>query len=183
MTWTVNGMDISADQIGNIDFGVTSGEDAGKKIPVDIINQVTGEQYSMNLSLSYDGQFGFKAVLTVNVEKENAGLYANLFYYNAERGELEFMCAGVIGEDGNVDLPFEHASDYVVVIHTIVMDGSQTEQKEEAKNEDTADEEVAVPESQADAGFPILPVIVLVLVCAGVVFILAGRKKNYNNEE
>lgn len=183
MTWTVNGMDISADQIGDIDFGVTSGEDAGKKIPVDIINQMTGEQYSMNLSLSYDGQFGFKAVLTVNVEKENAGLYANLFYYNAERGELEFMCAGVIGEDGNVDLPFEHASDYVVVIHTIVMDGSQTEQQEEAGPEETADEEAAVPESQADAGFPILPVIVLILVCAGVVFILAGRKKKQNNEE
>ena len=185
MTWTVNGMDISVDQIGDIDFGVTSGEEAGKKIPVDIINQVTGERYSMNLSLSYDGEFGFKAVLTVNVEKENAGLYANLFYYNAENGELEFMCAGEIGTDGNVNLPFEHASDYVIVIDTAVMDGSQAEQPEEenAEPEEAADEETPAQEGSSGAGVPVMLVIVLILICAGAAFVLAGKRKKSNREE
>ena len=116
ITWTVNGMDITADQMRDIDLGVTTGADAGQSIPVDVINNVTGERYSMNLSLAYDGEFGFRAVLTVNMDQKNAGLYANLFYYNEDSGELEFICAGEIGTDGNVDLTFSHASDYVVVI-------------------------------------------------------------------
>ena len=183
--WTVNGMDISADHIGDIDFGVTAGAEAGKEIPVDIVNQVTGERYSMNLSLSYDGEFGFKAVLTVNVEKENAGLYANLFYYNAESGELEFMCAGEIGADGNVNLPFEHASDYVIVIDTAVMDGSQAEQpeKENAEPEEAADEETPAQEGSSGAGVPVMLVIALILICAGAAFVLAGKRKKSNREE
>ena len=59
---------------------MTVGADAGKSIPVDVINNVTGEHSSLNLTLAYDGEFGFAATLTVNMESKNAGLYANLFY-------------------------------------------------------------------------------------------------------
>ena len=83
---------------------------------MEVINNVTGERYSINLTLAYDGEFGFKAVLTVNMEAKNAGLYANLFYYNGQSGELEFVCAGEIDAEGNVDLTFTHASDYTIVI-------------------------------------------------------------------
>lgn len=82
--WTVDGRDVT-DIRGDIDFGVTFGSDAGKNIPVDVINQVTGEQYSVNLTLAYSGEFGFSATLTVNLEKKNVGYYANLFYYNPEQ--------------------------------------------------------------------------------------------------
>ncbi len=182
ISWHVNGKSVQKDKVGDIDFGVTLGDNSGKTIPVDIINQVTGEQYSMNLSLSYDGQFGFKAILTVNVKKENAGLYANLFYYNAEKEELEFMCAGEIGADGNVNLPFEHASDYVVVINTVVMDGSQIEQpSEEVKEpEKTVEEETAVSENSPNMGLPIVLAVVFILICAGTVIILVGKRKKQN---
>ena len=106
--WTVDGRDVT-DIRGDIDFGVTFGGDAGKNIPVDVINQVTGEQYSVNLTLAYSGEFGFSATLTVNLEEKNVGYYANLFYYNPDSGALEFICAGEIGEDGNADLTFNHA--------------------------------------------------------------------------
>ena len=43
------------------------------------------------MTLAYDGEFGFTATLTVNMESKNAGLYANLFYYNEQTGELEFI--------------------------------------------------------------------------------------------
>ena len=122
ITWTINGKDVS-DIRGDIDFGVTLGSDAGKNIPVDVINQVTGEHYSVNLTLAYDGEFGFTAALTVNMEEENAGYYANLFYYNPENDTLEFMCAGEIEADGNVALTFTHASDYTIVISDTIMDG------------------------------------------------------------
>ena len=39
-----------------------------------MINKVTGERYSMEISLNYDGGFGFTAVLSINMEKKNAGL-------------------------------------------------------------------------------------------------------------
>ena len=122
--WTVNGLDITAQNVKNIDLGVMMGEQAGRNIPVEVINNVTGERYSMNLTLVYEGEFGFTATLTVNMDAANAGLYANLFYYNPETGELEFMYAGKIDEAGNTELTFSHASDYTIVIDTIPMDGS-----------------------------------------------------------
>lgn len=90
LSWKIYGKDIT-DAAGDIDFDVTVGADAGKSIPVDVINNVTGERYSMNLTFAYDGEFGFTATLTVNMESKNAGLYANLFYYNEQTGELEFI--------------------------------------------------------------------------------------------
>ena len=129
LSWKINGQDIT-EPSGDIDFGVTVGADAGKSIPVDVINNVTGERYSMNLTLAYDGEFGFTATLTVNMESKNAGLYANLFYYNEQTGELEFVSAGQIDPDGNVELVFTHASDYTIVVDAKIMsDNGQADNK------------------------------------------------------
>ena len=139
LSWKIYGKDIT-DAAGDIDFDVTVGADAGKSIPVDVINNVTGERSSMNLTLAYDGEFGFTATLTVNMESKNAGLYANLFYYNEQTGELEFICAGQIDSDGNVELVFTHASDYTIVVDTRVMsDNGQADNK--------ADETIPAPKT------------------------------------
>ena len=50
------------------------------------------------------------------MESKNAGLYANLFCYNEQTGELEFVSAGQIDADGNVELEFTYASDYTIVV-------------------------------------------------------------------
>ena len=42
LSWKIYGKDIT-DAAGDIDFDVTVGADAGKSIPVDVINNVTGE--------------------------------------------------------------------------------------------------------------------------------------------
>ena len=139
LSWKIHGKDIT-DAAGDIDFDVTVGADAGKSIPVDVINNVTGERYSMNLTLAYDGEFGFTATLTVNMESKNAGLYANLFYYNEQTGELEFISAGQIDPDGNVELVFTHASDYTIVVDTKIMsDNGQADNK--------ADETIPAPKT------------------------------------
>lgn len=138
ITWTINGKDVT-DIRGDIDFGVTLGSDAGKNIPVDVINQVTGELYSVNLTLAYDGEFGFTATLTVNMEEENAGYYANLFYYNPENDTLEFMCAGEIEASGNVALTFTHASDYTIVISDTIMDGENVAANDSAASDAQGD--------------------------------------------
>lgn len=41
---------------------------------MDVINNVTGERYSIQVSLAYDGEFGFTEVLSINMESKNAGL-------------------------------------------------------------------------------------------------------------
>ena len=143
ISWTVNGLDITAQKGETIDFGVYLGAEAGKSIPVDVINNVTGERYSMNLTLSHEGEFGFTAVLTVNMDAANAGLYANLFYYNPESGALEFICAGQIDSEGNTDLTFTHASDYTIVIDTEPMDGQNKAGEETAEAVKDAAEEAA----------------------------------------
>ena len=180
LSWKVYGKDITG-AAGDIDFGVTVGADAGKSIPVDVINNVTGERYSINLTLAYDGELGFKATLTVNMESKNAGLYANLFYYNEQTGELEFICAGQIDSDGNVELVFTHASDYTIVVDTRVMsDNGQADNK--------ADETIPAPKTGYSTSkyawnntIIIIIGICIILIVFGAVFYV--RKKSGSEEE
>ena len=145
--WTINGMDITGDNIGDIDFGVKIGTNT---IPVDVVNNVTGERHSIQISLAHNGDFGFTAILSVDMDKKNAGLFANLFYYNTDNDELEFICADEISEDGIADLTFTHASDYTIVIDTEPMDGSLA-QTEVLANAAGADNTVVGSEKQNGA--------------------------------
>ena len=179
LSWKIYGKDIT-DAAGDIDFDVIVGADAGKSIPVDVINNVTGEGSSMNLTLAYDGEFGFTATLTVNMESKNAGLYANLFYYNEQTGELEFISAGQIDADGNAELVFTHASDYTIVVDTRIMsDNGQADNK--------ADE--TIPASKTDDSTSkytwnntiiIIIGICIILIVFGAIFYV--RKKSGSEE-
>ena len=180
LSWKIYGKDIT-DAAGDIDFGVTIGADAGKSIPVDVINNVTGERYSMNLTLAYDGEFGFTATLTVSMESKNAGMYANLFYYNEQTGELEFINAGKIDSDGNVELAFTHASDYTIVVDTKIMSGN-------AQADNKADETIPAPKTDDSISkyawnntIIIIIGICIILIVFGAVFYV--RKKSGSEEE
>lgn len=118
ISWRINGKSIKSEIEKDIDFATIIGEQAGGTIPVDVINTITGEKQHLNLSLSYNGEFGFTAVLILNMGVKNAGLYANLFYYNEETKSLEYVCDGIVDNSGKVELPFTHASDYVIVLDT-----------------------------------------------------------------
>ena len=171
ITWTVNGRDVTAAG-KNIDLGVVFGEEAGKTIPVEVINNVTGERYSVNLTLAYDGEFGFKATLTLNMDKKNAGLFANLFYYNEQSGELEFICADEIDSQGEVGLTFTHASDYTIIIDRQSMEPGAVE---DPVNPAAADE------VSATGSFPLIPglliaLAVIILGAAGILLVKAGKK-------
>ena len=180
LSWKIFGKDITG-AAGDIDFGVTVGADAGKSIPVDVINNVTGERYSINLTLAYDGEFGFTAILTINMESKNEGLYANLFYYNEQTGELEFVSAGQIDADGNVELVFTHASDYTIVVDTKIMsDNAQADNK--------ADETIPAPKTDYITSkyawnntIIIIIGICIILIVFGAVFYV--RKKSGSEEE
>lgn len=190
--WTVKGMEITAQNIRDIDFGVTMGGKAGKTIPIEVINKVTGERYFMNLTLAYEGEFGFTATLTINMDAANAGLYANLFYYHPEKDKLEFICAGRIAEDGNTELTFTHASDYTIVIDTQPMDRleesiSGGEQIGEKASDKETEQQMETPEevselSDKDTGNNWLAVCIIgILIVAGVGVLWVFQKKRKNN--
>lgn len=120
--WQVNGMSVQKENISDIDFHVALGEEASDTIPVDLINALTGERFFMNLTLAYDGAFGFEAVMRLNVGEANKGLVANLFYYNVSTDALEFICADEIDETGQAELTFTHASDYIIILDTVSME-------------------------------------------------------------
>lgn len=171
ITWTVNGQDVTAAG-KNIDLGVVFGGEAGKTIPVEIINNVTGERYSVNLTLAYDGEFGFRATLTVNMDKKNAGFFANLFYYNEQSGELEFICAGEIGSQGEVGLTFTHASDYTIIVDRQSMEPGVVENP---VNPASA-EEISTAGSFHPVRVLLMALAVIILGAAGILLVVVRNK-------
>ena len=116
LSWTVNGSDIPEDAtLTDIDMGVTMNSDG---IPVDVVNAITGERDSVQITLAHDGDFGFTMTLTAPVGAENAGYWANLYHYDEDAEALNFEAAAEIDADGNAALPLSHASQYAIVIDT-----------------------------------------------------------------
>ena len=116
VSWTVKGSDIPEDaDFTDIDMGVTMNSDG---IPVDVVNSITGERDTVQMTLAHDGEFGFTMTLTAPLGVENAGYWANLYHYDEDADQLTFETAAEIDADGSVSLPMSHASQYAIVIDT-----------------------------------------------------------------
>ena len=114
VSWTVKGSDIPEDaDFTDIDMGVTMNSDG---IPVDVVNAITGERDSVQMTLAHDGDFGFTMMLTAPLGVENSGYWANLYHYDEADEQLTFETAAEIDADGSVSLPMSHASQYAIVI-------------------------------------------------------------------
>ena len=114
VSWTVKGSDVPEDaDFTDIDMGVTMNSDG---IPVDVVNAITGERSSVQITLAHDGAFGFTMTLTAPLGAENAGLWANLYHFDEDANAMTFETAAPIGSDGSVSLVLSHASQYAIVI-------------------------------------------------------------------
>ena len=112
--WTVSGLDIPEDtRLHDLDLDVDLG-DSG--IPATVLNAVTGEIDTVQLSLAHDGEFGFTMTLSAPLGRDNADYWANLYWYNERTEELEFQQAARIADDGTAEFDLDHASDYAIVI-------------------------------------------------------------------
>lgn len=112
--WEINGQDIPTDlDFTDLDLGVSLNTST---IPVDVINMVTGEKSTVQLSLAHDGEFGFTMTLTAPVGTQNKGLWANLYHYDTTRKQMLFETAAQVDSSGNVALKFTHASEYAIVL-------------------------------------------------------------------
>ncbi|MCU7651786.1 S-layer homology domain-containing protein [Acutalibacter sp. LFL-21] len=114
VSWTVEGNDVpTATHFADMDFGVDRNTTG---IDVDVINAITGEVSSVQITLAHDGEFGFALTLTAPLGRENAGRWANLYHYNEDAESLSYETSGEIQEDGTASLKMTHASQYAIVI-------------------------------------------------------------------
>ena len=113
VTWIINGKDIPKGKLSDLDLKVNT---KASTIPVTVINALTGERKVMQLELRHNGPFGFPLTLRLEIGGENAGLWANLYYYDEAAETLDYQAAVQIGADGKADIPFSHASSYAIVI-------------------------------------------------------------------
>ena len=116
LSWTVNGKDIPDDAaLADLDLGVALDTDG---IPANVVNAITGEVGTVQITLAHDGEFGFTMTLTAPLGVENSGYWANLYHYDEDAEALNFEAAAKIDETGSVTIPFSHASQYAIVIDT-----------------------------------------------------------------
>lgn len=156
ISWVIDGSTIT--EAAEVNFDVTVG--AGN-IPEEKITEVAQGKEAVKISLAHDGDFGCKPEMKFPAGKENSGKYANLYYYNSETGELEFVCAELVAEDGYVTLKFDHASDYVVVIDEAAQVGGNTV--------------VEQPEASSNTGMVIGIVALLAVVVVAVVVVMKKK--------
>lgn len=169
-TWTINGKDIKASDLKDIDMKVTMNTDA---IPSSVVKKLAGDNPTMQLSLAHEGDFGFQAKLTLNVGSQYAGKFGNLYYYDSD-GKLVYINSGKVAESGNVSLTFSHASDYVVVLADQQYIGNgdgQTGASNTSGNEGT---------TQKQSGADVVktgdsaPTVTLLIVMGAAVVVIAG---------
>lgn len=109
-SWTINGESIEIAK--SVDMGIRKGT---SNIPASVLNTVTGERFTVQMSLKYDGEFGFFAELSVDLGSRNDGRYADLYYYNEKSKEMEIIDSSeIIG--GKAGFVMSHASEYAIVI-------------------------------------------------------------------
>ena len=166
-SWIINGKDVKDGELESIDLEVILDT---KAIPTETVDALAGDKPTKQLSLIHEGDFGFKAVLKIEVGAEYAGKIGKLYYYNAEN-ELEYITSDEIDAGGYAELEFSHASDYVVVMEeqepapTDPQEGTQPTQPEQ--NTDDADKSV----------LPVVLVVAAVVVIVLVVILVIRKRK------
>lgn len=180
-SWYVDGSTMESDGLSDINLGVTFGE---SRIPKDRLAILTENERYLEMSLAHEGEFGFTIVLSVKLEDAQPGQYANLFYYNEETGDFEFMCASVIGNAGSADFEFSHASDYVIIIsgetkETLVQEkAAALEEADKREAEAIAQAKEELPAKEPGKAALIIALILLGSAAIGIAVYLVIKRKD-----
>ena len=127
ITWRIDIDSVNMEALTDVDMGVALGT---KNIPQELIAAILNGNKYIEFTLAHDGLFGFDPVLSIALNPENSGRYANLFYYNPELQTLEFICDSIIDANGVAAFKIEHASGYVIIVSDYSMSGMLIENEE-----------------------------------------------------
>ena len=166
VTWVISSDNIT-DDAASVDIDVKL---KTKYIPKKDVEAIANGNDSMQVSLSHNGNFGFNADLKIPVSKKYEGMTANLFHY--KNGKMVPIASSIV-QNSYADLPFSHASEYVIVF------------SEEPMIEDIASAEGAYAENgtafdAAESGAPtavIFTAVFTVLAAAGFIAVRKIRQK------
>ena len=75
----INGKDITGNVTAPIDLGLVVGT---SDIPKQKVTALADGNETIQLSLNYDGVFGFEGILRLSLGTDHSGKIANLYYYN-----------------------------------------------------------------------------------------------------
>ena len=126
MSWNINGKNVESEKLIDVNLTVDVVKDV---VPAAAIEKVELKGEKIELSLAHTGNFGFTAELKMNVKAENAGKFANRFFYNPDTKQLEFQEAVKIDEKGDAIFTYTHASDYVVILSDVAYEAPVNTQK------------------------------------------------------
>lgn len=183
-SWTINGKDIKDIKEINLEVKVDT-----NAVPTGTVKKLAGDAPVRQLSLTHNGDFGFKAELSINVGSENAGEFGNLFYYDST-GRLVFMNAGKIAEDGSVNLDFSHASDYVIVMgrdmtedykKTVNNDNNSNNNNNNNSNNDSNQSQTQITSPKTSDTQQASVVWAMLIMAAGGAALFAANKKRKKN--
>lgn len=110
VTWCINGLSVRDPKA--INLGVTIN---ANNIPRDALTNVPNGVHNIEVSLEHDGDLGFDATLTFDFDERYNNFYSNLYFYNPDSDDFEFMGAATI-HNGKAGHGFSHASDYIIIV-------------------------------------------------------------------
>lgn len=181
MKWSILGTDITGESLADMNLKVTKNSNS---IPGELVSATAGDLKTLQFSLAHEGEFGGKATLQMLVDSQSAGYYANLFYYNKEGGSLDYVNSSQMDGKGVAGLELTHASDYVVIVDTAVLDGPKepapepTETPETELPEETVPVDAEAPEKDGGISATLIIVIGLIVLGIGLLVIVVLRSRS-----
>ena len=106
-SWEIAGAD--AAKAEGMDLGITLDT---KTATAAQLKDVAKDKDTFQFSIRHNGDFGFKAVVNIPINKKYNGQFANLYWFHD--GKFDFVGSSKV-EDGIADFTMTHASDYVIV--------------------------------------------------------------------
>lgn len=108
VTWTISASSVNGAVNVDIDVKLDT-----TNIPQKDVAEISAGKESMQISLAHEGSFGFNANISIPVEPKHEGKKARLYHYKDD-GSFEYIASAPV-KNGKADLPFKHASEYVIL--------------------------------------------------------------------
>lgn len=185
MKWSIAGSSVTAKEPADLKLAVVKNS---ASIPKELAEQLAGERDSMQLTLSQEGEFGCTASLQLLLDSKKAGYFANLFHYNTESQTLEHEGSVQMDGKGYAELPFTHASSYLIVLDTKQSDGAEVIVPEPTPPQESPIVPVPSPEPEKQSTvnstlINVLLILALTVTGIGLITVVAIRARKKRNDE
>ena len=190
--WSIAPSDIDVNAVSvmrSIDLGIKENTQSVPVSALASVEDVSNSQYVDRVfDIKHEGDFGFKAKLTVKVNSAKDGQYANLYWYNKAADKMEFVDSSPVNAKKEATFTMTHASSYVVVRSNVAMSQSSVKGAEAGtitnSDNDKDDKQVASETNKTQTHkkktspmVPALIVIIIALIIALVFVIYLQKKK------